>query len=236
MLKTIFFKLLLFIWFALWSPLLLLALPSRKLTRRAVVADALGVLWLARIIAGIRYKIRYLADTDDDGIPTMKSNFSRADGKAIIAAKHMSILEVAVLATHIPNSFFILKRELMWIPVYGWSFWRMGLQPVNRAKGSTNMHRLAEAVAEKIKSGMTLIIFPEGTRAKPGAGVKLKRGLLFIAEALKLPIIPVGTDSGLYWPKRGKMRSGTANVWFEPLLPSNASLSEIEEAIGRHSA
>jgi hypothetical protein len=59
---------------------------------------------------------------------------------------------------------------------------------------------------------------------------------MFIAESLKLPILPIGTDSGLYWPKRGKMSPGTANVWFEPFLPSTASLEEIAEAIGRHSA
>jgi hypothetical protein len=59
---------------------------------------------------------------------------------------------------------------------------------------------------------------------------------MFIAESLKLPILPIGTDSGLYWPKRGKMSPGTANVWFEPLLPSTASLEEIADAIGRHSA
>ena len=84
--------------------------------------------------------------------------------------------------------------------------------------------------------GQVLIIFPEGTRAKPGQKVKLKRGLLFLAHELKLPILPVGTDAGLYWPKRGRVHSGTANVWFEPMLPCNASLDEIADAINRHSA
>jgi 1-acyl-sn-glycerol-3-phosphate acyltransferase len=83
---------------------------------------------------------------------------------------------------------------------------------------------------------MILIIFPEGTRARPGKKVKLKRGLLFIAQNLKLPILPVGTDSGLYWPKKGKMKSGTANIWFEQVLPPTASLDEISDAINQHSA
>ena len=124
----------------------------------------------------------------------------------------------------------------MWIPVYGWSFARMGLQPVNRSRGKTNMKKLTDEVEKKIVRGMTLIIFPEGTRSKPGQKTALKRGLLFIAEQLKLPIIAVGADTGKFWPKRGRMHSGTAHIYFEPTLPYNASLEEIAEAIGRHSA
>ena len=236
MFRTIAFKIALGLWFTMWAPALLVALPSAKLSRKFIMWDARGVLWLARVIAGIKYQIHH-QPRDPHRLATRdKPQHERADRKAIIAAKHMSILEVAVLATHLPNVFFILKRELMWIPIYGWNFWRVGLQPVNRAKGSTNMNRLVDTVATKIINGMTLVIFPEGTRAKPGAPVKLKRGLLFIAEQLKLPIQPVGTDSGLYWPKRGRMRPGTANIWFEPQLPNNASLDEVANAIGRHSA
>jgi 1-acyl-sn-glycerol-3-phosphate acyltransferase len=83
---------------------------------------------------------------------------------------------------------------------------------------------------------MTLVIFPEGTRTKPGQRPKLKRGLMFIAQSLKLPVQPVGTDAGLYWPKRGRMNPGTACVYFEPLLPATASLDDIHDAINRHSA
>ncbi len=235
MLRTLLFKFALAVWFVLWSPLLLKSLISKRCCRVAVLACAGGVLWLARIIAGIRYQIHYPPRTED-GIPFAPNENDREDGKAIIAAKHMSILEVAILATHIPNCFFIIKRELMWIPIYGWCFWRMGFQAVNRTSGSTNMNKLANAVGEKIMNKMILIVYPEGTRAKPGQKIKLKRGLLYIAESLKLPILPVGTDAGLYWPKRGRMTPGTANVWFEPILPCTASLTEISDAINRHSA
>jgi len=235
MIKTILFKISLFIWFTLWTPFMLIALISRNLTRWVIARNSAGVLWLARIITGIKYNVHYPA-VSQDGIPFAPCNFLRADGKAIIAAKHMSVLEISIIIKELPNAFFIIKRELMWIPIYGWSFWRGGMQSVNRTQGKTNMQKLTNAVAEKIKDGMILVIFPEGTRAKPGAGIKLKRGLLFIAENLKLPIVPVGTDSGLYWPKKGRMHSGTANVWFENLLPSTASLEQIAKAIGKHSA
>lgn len=235
MLKTILFKFILTIYYIAWAPLLLIGLVNKKLNDFFVITDARGVLLLARLIMGIKYQIHY-PPTEENGIPVKPNENIRLDGKAIIAAKHMSVLEIAILATNIPNSFFIVKRELLWIPIYGWAFWRMGLQPVNRARGKTNMNKLANAVAKKIMDGKILIIFPEGTRVRPGARPDLRRGLLFLAHHLKLPIMPVGTDAGLYWPKHGKMRSGTANVYFEPLLPCNAELSEIKDAINAHSA
>lgn len=235
MLRTIIFKVILAIYFLIWSPFLLIGLINKKLNNFFVITDARGVLLLARLIGGIKYRI-HNPPVEENGIPVKPNENIRLDGKAIIAAKHMSMLEVAILATNVPNAFFIIKRELLWIPIYGWAFWRMGLQPVNRTRGKTNMTKLANAVAKKIMNGQILIIFPEGTRVKPGARPALKRGLLFLAHELKLPIMPVGTDTGLYWPKHGKMHPGTANVYFEPLLPCNASLDEIKDAINKHSA
>ena len=235
MFRTVIFKILLGLYFVLWSPILLIGLISKPLNRFFVLTCASGVLVLARLVAGIKYVIHY-PPVEENGVPVAPNGNIRLDGKSIIAAKHMSILEIAVLSTHVPNSFFIIKRELLWIPIYGWAFWRMGLQPVNRARGATNMKKLTHAVAKKIMDGQNLIIFPEGTRAKPGQHIPLRRGLLFLAHELKLPILPVGTDAGVYWPKHGKMRSGTAHIWFEPMLPCNASLDEISEAINLHSS
>ena len=235
MLRTIIFKFILFIWFILWAPLLLIGLISARLERKFIFMDACGVLFLTRIIAGIKYEIHY-PSTNEDGIPFKHNINQRLDGRSIIASKHMSMLEVAILVTHVPDYFFIMKRELLWIPIYGWAFARIGLIGVNRKPGATNMNTLAEKVTKNIMKGMTLIIFPEGTRVAPGARPKLKRGLLFLASHLKLPITPVGIDTGLYWPKRGKMKPGTTHMYFENELPSSATLEEISAAINRHSA
>lgn len=235
MFRTILFKTTLAIYFTLWAPFLLVGMISKKLCRKLVFTDAAGVLVLARWICGIKYDVHYPTN-EENGIPAMPNGNKRSDGKAVIAAKHMSILEIAIISRVVPKSFFILKRELLWIPIYGWVFWRCGMLGVNRARGKTNLKQLADAVEKRILDGYTLVIFPEGTRVKPGQRIPLKRGLLLLAHTLKLPILPVGTDAGVYWPKRGRMQSGTANVWFEPLLPCNASLDEISEAINRHSA
>ncbi|MCL1902173.1 MAG: 1-acyl-sn-glycerol-3-phosphate acyltransferase [Alphaproteobacteria bacterium] len=226
MFRTIIFKISFVSIFAAFAPLFLIALPSRRLLRRLLVTLALGVLWFARVIAGIKYKVHNNPYKNHAG-----------DGpRPIVACKHMSVLETAFLMAYVPNVFFILKREITWIPIYGWVAARLGFIPVNRASGATNMQKLTHAAAKNVARGMTLAIFPEGTRKVPGAPIKLKRGLMFIAENLKLPIQPVGTDSGLYWPKHGKMHPGTANFWFEPILPYNATLEDIADAISRHSA
>ena len=234
MFRILILKTFLAIWFTAFAPLLILGLISSKLERTLVIADAWGVLFWARIIGGIKYKIHYPL-TNENGIPFKHNINQRLDRRAIIASKHMSMLEVAILVTHVPNSFFIMKRELLWLPIYGWAFKRIGLIGVNRKRGATNMNLLIAQVTKNIMNGYTLIIFPEGTRAKPGQKIPLKRGLLFLAENLKLPIMPVGTDTGLYWPKRGKITPGVANLYFEPELPSSATLSEISDAINKHS-
>ena len=235
MLRDFFFKVSLFLWFTLWAPLLLVGLISQKLERKFILADAWGVVFLARAVAGIKYEIHYPLLDDENGIPFKHNINQRFDGRAIIASKHMSMLEVAILVTHVPNYFFIIKRELLWIPIYGWAFKRIGLIGVNRTRGATNMHTLGEKVTKNIMKGMILIIFPEGTRVVPGQRVKLKRGLLFLANQLKLPITPVGVDTGLYWPKRGRTKPGTAHIYFEHELPSSATLDEVSNAINRHS-
>lgn len=234
MLRSFIFKIFLIVWFLIWTPFLVVGLISSKLERRILLTDAWGVLYLLRIIAGVKYEIHYPQKTEN-GIPFKQNINTRLDGRTIIASKHMSVMEVAILFTHVQNCFFILKRELLWIPIYGWAFARIGLVGVNRARGKTNMKALMHNVTKKIMNDMTLIIFPEGTRVRPNQNVPIKRGLMFIAEQLKLPITPVGVDTGLYWPKRGRIKPGTAQIYFEPELPSTASLEEIREAINKHS-
>jgi 1-acyl-sn-glycerol-3-phosphate acyltransferase len=234
MLRSFIFKTILLTWFVAFSPLLIIGLISSKLERKIILGDAWGVLFLARTIAGIKYKIHYPL-LNENGIPLKHNINTRLDGRAIIASKHMSMMEVAILVTHIPNAFFIIKRELLWIPIYGWAFARIGLIGVNRKRGKTNMKHLANRVMNKIMNGMTLVIFPEGTRVYPNQKVPIKRGLLFLAEQLKLPIMPVGVDTGLYWPRRGKIKPGTTHIYFEPELPSSATMEEVRTAINQHS-
>ena len=121
MFRTIMFKLVLALHYIVWAPILFVGLIYKPLNDFLVLTCARGVLVWARLIAGIKYEI-HCPPTEENGIPFAPNENIRNDGKAIIAAKHMSVLEIAILSTHIPNSFFIIKRELMWIPIYRWAF------------------------------------------------------------------------------------------------------------------
>lgn len=219
MIKTIIFRTSVFLWFFICSPILLIGLVSKKLSSFLMIRVGYGLVAAARIFGGIKLNVH----------GTIAPN-------TIIASKHMSILEVAALITMCKDPFFILKQELVRIPIYGWAFKRMGFIGVNRKPGATNMRVLAQMAKDRINRGQTLIIFPEGTRAKPGQKIELKGGLILIARLTQTNIQTAGTDSGLYWPKKGRINSGTANLWCEEVLPYNASIDEIAESIQRHSA
>lgn len=234
MLKKIVLYFVLFFWFLIWAPFLFIGLIDVSLERKISVLLAKYTLVVIRLVAGIKYELHYPM-TNENGIPFKHNINTRLDGRAIIASKHMSALETIILFRHIPNAFFILKRELLWIPFYGWTFARLGFIGINRKRGKTNMKTLTTNVMKNVMDSMTLIIFPEGTRVAPNQKIPLKRGLTFLASELKLPITPVGVDTGLYWPKKGKIKSGTTHIYFENELPSTASLEEIQEAINRHS-
>lgn len=234
MLKKIVLYFVLFFWFLIWTPFLFIGLIDVSLERKISVLLAKYTLVVIRLVAGLKYELHYPM-TNENGIPFKHNINTRLDGRAIIASKHMSALETIILFRHIPNAFFILKRELLWIPFYGWTFARLGFIGINRKRGKTNMKTLTTNVMKNVMDSMTLIIFPEGTRVAPNQKIPLKRGLTFLASELKLPITPVGVDTGLYWPKKGKIKSGTTHIYFENELPSTASLEEIQEAINRHS-
>ena len=225
MLRTILLNITFFIWMLFMTPFVFIGLINERLLRVVAKIIVVGLFAMARIIGGIKWKVH-----------NARYAFVALNKKPIIASKHMSLLETGFLVAYIPNSTFIIKRELMWIPIYGWAFWRLGMVPVNRKPGATNMNKLVVSAKSAIEKGRNLIIFPEGTRVKPGEGVRVRGGILHLARALDMPILPVGTDAGLYWPKRGAVKPGTANIYFEELLPANATADEIATAIGRHSA
>ncbi|MCL2629877.1 MAG: 1-acyl-sn-glycerol-3-phosphate acyltransferase [Alphaproteobacteria bacterium] len=217
MLRTLLTKILILIWFIAITPFLFASLITRR-TARGAMSIAAGVgLFIARMIVGVKYEI--IGEVPKSGI---------------VASKHMSMMETGIMLVDIPNSFIMLKKELMYIPVYGWLFWRAGMLPVNRSRA--NIQNLNQAAQRELDKGRVMVIFPEGTRVKPGAGTKIKRGILHIAEYTKQPIIPVGLNTGVYWPKKGIMKPGTAKVYFEKPLPYDATLEQITESIQKHSA
>ena len=163
-------------------------------------------LWLLKHVAGAR--------SDLSGLENLP------DGGAIVAAKHQSVWEILSLLTVVDRPTFILKKELLSIPLFGSFARHMKMIPVDRGKRGNAIPKMMEAASEAIASGRRIIIFPEGTRTKPGAEVDYRQGVFRLYEALGLPVVPVAINSGLYWPRNSFIkRAGTIRADFLPVIP-----------------
>ncbi len=158
------------------------------------------------------------------------------DGAVLLASKHQAMWETMYLYRLVPDAATVLKKELMYIPVFGW--WNLKLRMIYidreaRAAALKDMMRKASATAEE---GRSLLIFPEGTRALPGEKSEYKPGVFALYRAMKTPCVPVALNSGRCWPRSGvKFRPGVITV---EILPSIAPgldrktfMSELETRI-----
>jgi len=171
-------------------------------------------LWLQEKIAGTRSEI-----TGQENLP---------EGSYIIAPKHQSFWDTFSFLPDIPDALYILKRELTWIPVFGWYIAKMRMIPVDRGSRSKALRMAVAATkAELARNSRQLIIYPEGTRRPPGAEPAYKWGIVELYTQLNLPVVPVAHVAGLYWPRRKFMRyPGTIKARFLPPIPPGLGKEE----------
>ena len=211
---------------------MLAALPLLLAPRMALMRVAQGWarsnLWLLGTIAGTRVEIR-----GREHIPP---------GGLLVASKHQSLWETFALATLFDDPTFVLKRELMWIPLFGWFLWKADMVPIDRRAGSSALREMTRRARDEVAHGRQLLIFPEGTRRPPGAEPAYKYGIVHLYEKLGVPCVPVALNSGLFWPRRSFIRRpGTIIVEIlapiPPGLPRDAFFrtmtQQIEEASNR---
>ena len=207
-LRSLVFNALFYVNTALW---LIAALPTFFMPYRAIieVAKAWGRFnrALTRMVAGIDYEIR-----GAEKIPR---------GPVIVAAKHQSAWETFALLSLFDNPTFIIKRELQWIPIFGWFTIKGRMVPVQRGAGSQTLTNMIERARIELSRGRQLVIFPEGTRRAPGAEPRYKYGVAQLYAAEGVPCIPIALNSGLFWPRRSLRRDpGTILVEvLDPILP-----------------
>lgn len=129
------------------------------------------------------------------------------DGPCLIASKHQSALETLFFAAEIKNFTYILKQELMYVPIFGWYLKRSGMIPVNRSNAGRSIHSLLQNVLEAAKLNKKIIIFPEGTRTLPGEQKPYKNGIAIMYAKLGVPCIPVSLDTGKAWRKNSFLKT-----------------------------
>jgi len=123
-------------------------------------------------------------------------------GPVLVAAKHQSAWETMAIVLFYPKPTYILKRELIWLPLFGWHLLKAGQVPINRGDRAKALTAMAEGVRRATKQGRHILIFPEGTRKKVGAPPAYRYGVARIYESLgDVPCQPVGMVSGLAWPR-----------------------------------
>jgi 1-acyl-sn-glycerol-3-phosphate acyltransferase len=164
-------------------------------------------LWLYRVIAG--------TGNDISGMENLPS------GSFILAPKHQSFWDAIAFFPYLDDPLYILKRELTWIPFFGWYILKMRMIPVNRGNRSTALRAVVKATrAELARNPRQLIIYPEGTRRAPGDAPAYKYGIVELYNQLGLPVVPVAHVAGLYWPRRKFLRyPGTIRARFLPAIP-----------------
>ena len=202
------------------------ALPLLAAPRQGIMAVARfwarASVTLLRVIVGVRVELHGM-----DRIPP---------GPVVIAAKHQSAFDTIVWLTLLPDTAYVLKKELLSIPFYGWHLRKSGMIPVDRAGGGGALRSMLRSAQAALAEGRQVVIFPEGTRTAPGQRVPYQPGVVAIAGLGLAPVIPVATDSGRVWARRALLkRPGVIRISVLPPLPPGLPraklLAELEAAI-----
>jgi 1-acyl-sn-glycerol-3-phosphate acyltransferase len=139
-------------------------------------------------------------------------------GAVLVASKHMSMWDTLALYLALNDPAIVLKRELLRIPFYGWYLGKTAAIPIDRGAGADALRSMVQRAQKILAEGRPILIFPEGTRKKPGAPADYKPGVAGLYGQLGIPCVPVALNSGCYW--RGFWKSpGTITLQFLDAIP-----------------
>ncbi len=171
-------------------------------------------IWLQEKIVGTKFEL-----TGQENLP---------EGSYIVAPKHQSFFDAYAFLPWIPDGLYILKRELMWIPLFGWYIMKMRMIPVNRGTRSKALKQAVKVANELMaERRRQLIIYPEGTRRPAGAEPAYKWGIVELYHRLKIPVVPIAHVAGIYWPRRKFLRyPGTLKARILPPIPPGLEKEE----------
>jgi 1-acyl-sn-glycerol-3-phosphate acyltransferase len=222
-LRSILFNILFFAW---TTAVVVFGSPALAIGRPGVYF--IGRLWsrgtfaLLDHIIGLRYRIlgreRLVAEP------------------VIIASKHQSAWDTMICSLLFAEPAYVLKRELTWIPFFGWFLIRGGMIAVDRGAGGSALRRMLRQAKEAVEQGRSILIFPEGTRTAPGTSRPYHPGIAALYEHLKVPVVPIALNSGLFWGRRSFVKHpGTISLEIldpiEPGLPRRAFLDLLRQRI-----
>ncbi len=165
-----------------------LAWPLNPVLRNRLISGwARSMIWWLKVSCNIRHEI-----TGIENIP---------DTPCIILSKHQSTWETFAFQAIFPTQVYVLKRELLWIPIFGWGLAMTSPIAINRASGREALKQLVSKGQARLAQGLWVVIFPEGTRIRPQLHGKYHIGGAWLACHTQTPVLPVAHNAGNYWPK-----------------------------------
>ena len=188
----------------LWALISLLTFPLPAHARyRVITAWSRIMVWGARALCGIDYRV-----IGRENIPAEP---------CVILAKHESAWETLAFQVIFPPQVWVVKRELLWIPFFGWGLAMLSPIAIDRTSGPRALKGMREQARDRLGQGFSIVIFPEGTRVAPGERGQYQVGGAWLALQLNAPVVPVAHDAGTYWPRKAFLkRPGTITVSVGP--------------------
>lgn len=182
----------------------LVSVPLR--TRyRILTSYARFNLWSLERLCGIRYQVE-----GREHIPP---------GPAIVFSKHQSTWETLALQALFPQQVWVMKRELLWVPFFGWGLALLRPIAIDRKAGRRAVRDIVEQGKARLRQGLWVVVFPEGTRVAPGQRGRYRIGGAVLAERSGYPVVPVAHNAGEFWPRRGFLKQpGTVRVVIGPII------------------
>jgi 1-acyl-sn-glycerol-3-phosphate acyltransferase len=180
---------------------------------------AVAVLWILKATCGLNYTVEGL-----DKIPP---------GNYVTMWKHSSSWETIAMMALLPPSAWVLKRELMWVPLLGWGLAALRPIAINRSGGATAINQVVEQGRVRLDNGLWVVVFPEGTRMAVGETRRYGTSGALLAIEAKKKIVPVAHNAGDFWPRRGLLKKpGTIRVVFgQPIEPTDGDPRATNETV-----
>ncbi|MFA6972077.1 MAG: lysophospholipid acyltransferase family protein [Gallionella sp.] len=184
--RSLIFLLLQLLLTPVFSTLAILTFPFSPLTRyRLISSYARTMIWVLKVVCGIRHEV-----TGIENIPSVP---------CVVLCKHQSAWETLALQAIFPPQAWVLKRELLWIPFFGWGLAMTSPIAINRSDGKGAVKQLLKQGKHRLAQGFFVVIFPEGTRIAYGERGKYKVGGALLAASAGVPVVPVAHNAGRLW-------------------------------------
>ena len=180
------------------------------------------MLWLGRVICGMRWEEKGMENLPDSSQPV------------VVLAKHQSAWETFWMFARLPNYIsYVYKKELHWVPVFGWALASMGMMAINRAEGRHAFVQFMRQGAKFMDDGWWIVLFPEGTRTTPGCEPNYKTGGARFAVSKGVPVVPIALNAGELWPRNSiAKKPGLITVSVGPMIETKGkTVEEVQQAM-----